>query len=69
MTGIATGTLASARVGADGGLTTTWVSDDPVASHVVSLAIGDRVLRSGPVVDGVTYRSGIPTTIDPLADV
>jgi aminopeptidase N len=68
MTGIATGTLAAARVEPDGGLTTTWVSDDLVASHVVSLAIGDRVLRSGPVVDGVTYRSGIPTTIDPLAD-
>jgi aminopeptidase N len=68
MTGIATGTLASSRVDADGGLTTTWVSDDPVASHVISLAIGDRVLRSGPVVDGVTYRSGIPTVIDPLAD-
>ncbi len=68
MTGIATGVLGGTRVASDGSLTTTWVSRQPVASHVVSLGIGDRVLRSGPVEGGLTYRSAVPTEVDPVAD-
>jgi len=67
MLGIATGALERMEVDPDGWLTTTWSSDDPLASHVLSLGIGDRVLHSGPVVDGITYRSAVPTEVDALA--
>ena len=67
MVGIATGALERLAVAPDGSLTTTWASDDPVASHVLSLGVGDRVLRAGPVADGVTYRSAIPSELEAAA--
>lgn len=39
-----------------------------MASHVVSLGVGEYVLRSGPVVEGMTYRSAVPVDVDPIAD-
>ena len=67
MVGVATGGLEWMAVAPDGALTTTWASDDPLASHVLSLGVGDRVLHSGPVVGGTSYRSAIPTEVDALA--
>ncbi|MFN8620756.1 MAG: M1 family aminopeptidase [Chloroflexota bacterium] len=68
MLGIATGELQRLSTAADGTVTTTWVSREPVASHVLSLGIGEVVLRSVIGGDGVTYRSAIPTDVEPVAD-
>ncbi len=67
MLGIATGRRVEEVPHPDGSTTTTWVSDDPVATHVLAMGVGRSTLIEDQVTGGPHLRSVVPSALAPLA--
>lgn len=68
MSGVATGRRIEEVANRDGSTTTTWVSDDPVATHVLAMGVGHSTLIEDDIAGGPHLRSVVPTVFAPLAE-
>ncbi|MBX3031752.1 MAG: M1 family metallopeptidase [Chloroflexi bacterium] len=68
MLGVATGRRIEEVAHPDGSTTTTWVSDDPVATHVLAMGVGRSTLIEDDIPGGPHLRSVVPTALAPFAE-
>jgi aminopeptidase N len=69
MLGVATGTRISQTANDDGTTTTTWRSEDPVATHVLALGVGRWSVLEDDPGPGPHERSSVPALLAPLASL
>ncbi len=67
MLGVATGSRLSQTANADGSTTTTWRSDEPVATHVLGIGVGRWTVLEGEAPGEPLLRSSVPVDLATLA--
>ena len=67
MLGVATGERITQAAHEDGSVTTTWVTDAPVATHVIAMGVGHSTIVESDMLGGPHLRSVVPTALAPIS--
>jgi len=67
MLGVATGERVAQVAREDGSVTTTWVSAEPVATHVLAMGVGRSTIIESEMADGPHIRSVVPAALAPIS--
>jgi aminopeptidase N len=67
MLGVATGQRVEQVAHPDGSTTTTWASEQPVATHVLAMGVGRSAIVESAMADGPHLRSVVPEVLAPIS--